>query len=153
MTAPPEAPATAADKTPPKVDASAVTVQRLGRRAVVRVVATSSERGTVGASGFVDIAGLSLPLASTSKRITVAGGGAELAIKLTAAELREARGRCAVPARGRAAVGGGHRRGRELGRQARAANPAARLTAEVRPVTGCGARPRSCAPPCPCGRP
>ena len=91
LTAPPEAPATAADKTPPKVDASAVTVQRLGRRARVRVAATSSERGTIGMSGFVDIAGLSLPLASTSKRINVAGGGAELSIKLTARELREAR--------------------------------------------------------------
>ncbi len=73
------------------VDASAVTVQRLGSRGVVRVAATSSERGTIGMSGFVDVAGLSLPLASTSKRINVAGGGADLAIKLTARELREAR--------------------------------------------------------------
>ena len=68
---PPESAATATDKTPPKVDASAVTVQRLGRRGVVRVAATSSERGTVGVSGFVDVAGLSLPLATTSKRIAV----------------------------------------------------------------------------------
>jgi hypothetical protein len=91
LTAPPEAPASATDKTPPKVDASAVTMQRLGRRGVVRVAATTSERGTVGMSGFVDVAGLSLPLASTSKRVNVAGGGAELAIKLTSRELREAR--------------------------------------------------------------
>jgi hypothetical protein len=90
-TAPPAAPAAAADKTPPKVDASAVTVQRLGRRAVVRVAATSSERGTLGMSGFIDIAGLSLPLGTTTKRINVAGGGAELAIKLTRRERREAR--------------------------------------------------------------
>ncbi|HEX6026786.1 MAG TPA: hypothetical protein VFZ00_32615 [Solirubrobacter sp.] len=92
MTAPPEAGATATDKTAPKVDASAVTLQRLGRRRpAVRVAATSSERGTVGASGFLDVAGLSLPLASTSKPIRVAGGGAELAIRLTRREVREAR--------------------------------------------------------------
>ena len=57
-------PQTATDKTRRRSTPAPSTVQRLGRRGVVRVVATSSERGTVGASGFVDVAGLSLPLAS-----------------------------------------------------------------------------------------
>jgi Ca2+-binding RTX toxin-like protein len=88
---PPDAGATSTDKTPPVVDAGAATVQRLGRRGIVRVAATSSERGTVGASGFIEIDDLRLPLTSASARIAVAGGGAELAIKLTKKQLRDSR--------------------------------------------------------------
>jgi Ca2+-binding RTX toxin-like protein len=90
-TPPPESAATAIDRTPPVVDAGAPTLQRLGRRGVVRIAVTSSERGTVGASGFIDIAGLSRPLAFAGARITVAGSGAELRIKLTRRQLRETR--------------------------------------------------------------
>ncbi|MDA0183945.1 hypothetical protein OJ997_26800 [Solirubrobacter phytolaccae] len=88
---PPDTVGIQADKTPPKVDASAVTLQKLGKRAVVRVAATSSERGTIGASGFLDAGDISLPLDNASARINVAGGGAELAIKLTGRALREAK--------------------------------------------------------------
>ena len=88
---PPESGSTATDKTPPKVDVGAVTLQKLGKRGVVRVMGTSSERGTLGASGYIDIAGLQLPLGNVTKPITVAGGGAELTLKLTKAQLREAR--------------------------------------------------------------
>jgi Ca2+-binding RTX toxin-like protein len=88
---PPDAAATATDKTPPSIDVGAVTLQRVGRRGIVRVAATSTERGTIGASGFVDVAGLRLPLGSAGKRIAVAGGGAELAIRLTAPQMRAAR--------------------------------------------------------------
>ena len=52
--APPDAGRTATDTTAPTVDASAVTLQRLGSRGVVKVVGTSSERGTLGASGYID---------------------------------------------------------------------------------------------------
>ena len=64
---PPESAATATDKTAPKVDAGAATLQRVGKRGVIRIAATSSERGTVAASGFIDIGGLSLPLANVSR--------------------------------------------------------------------------------------
>jgi hypothetical protein len=88
---PPDTANLLADKTPPKVDASAVTLQRLGKKAVVRVAATSSERGTIGVSGFLDAGDISLPLDNASARIAVAGGGAELTLKLTGRALREAK--------------------------------------------------------------
>ena len=58
---------------------------------MIRIAATSSERGTVAASGFIDIAGLSLPLANVSRPISVGGAGVELSIRLTARQLRETR--------------------------------------------------------------
>jgi len=88
---PPEAGAIALDKTPPVVDSGAATRQRLGRRGVIRIAITSSERGSVGASGFIDVAGLSLPIPLVRARINVAGAGAELRIRLSARQLREAR--------------------------------------------------------------
>jgi hypothetical protein len=88
---PPESGSTATDKTAPKVDVGAITLQRLGKRGVVRVVGTSSERGTLGASGYIDIAGLRLPLGNVSKPVNVPGAGAELTLKLTKAQLREAK--------------------------------------------------------------
>ena len=54
-------------------------------------MATSSERGTIGASGFVDIAGLSLPMSNAAERVPVPGAGVELTIRLTGRQLREAR--------------------------------------------------------------
>ena len=55
---------------------------RSASAAVVRVAATSSERGTIGASGFIDVGDLSLPIGTRAPRVGVAGGGAELTIKL-----------------------------------------------------------------------
>jgi hypothetical protein len=88
---PPESGQTATDTTAPVVDAGAVTLQRLGSHGVVRVIGTSTERGTLGASGYVSIGGLNLPLGNVSKPVTVAGGGVELTLKLTKRQLREAK--------------------------------------------------------------
>jgi RTX calcium-binding nonapeptide repeat (4 copies)/Thrombospondin type 3 repeat len=80
---------TADDGKPPVVDAGAPTVQR-GR--VVRVYATTSEPGTLGASGSLRASGLALPVKRVAaKRITVAGGGAELRYRLTGRHWRLAR--------------------------------------------------------------
>ena len=91
-TAPPTgAENTATDRTPPVIDVSAVTRQRLGTRGVVRVVGTSSERGTLGASGYISIAGVRHPLGTVSRRVAVPGGGAELPLRLTTRQLRDAK--------------------------------------------------------------
>jgi Ca2+-binding RTX toxin-like protein len=79
------------DRTAPRVEAGASTRQRIGRRPGVRVAATSSERGTIAASGVLDVAGLGLPLRSRRARVTVAGGGAELRIRLSRSQVREVR--------------------------------------------------------------
>ena len=89
--APPDAGRTATDTTAPTVDASAITLQRLGSRGVVKVVGTSSERGTLGASGYITVGGVNLPLGNVSKPISVPGGGAELSLKLNKSQLRQAR--------------------------------------------------------------
>ena len=69
------------------------TVQRAAARPL-QLVATSSERGTISASGFIDVAGLSLPISADRQRVGVGGGGVELTVKLPAR-------RCARrPARG-----------------------------------------------------
>ena len=70
----------------------APTLQRLDRRRRVRVYATSSERGTVSASGFLDVAGLALPVKRVPRRrIAVSGGGAELVYRLTGGHWRATR--------------------------------------------------------------
>ncbi|HEX8102080.1 MAG TPA: calcium-binding protein, partial [Solirubrobacteraceae bacterium] len=65
------------DKTAPKLRVGGSTSQKLrsGRR--MKLLATSSERGTVAASGFLDVAGLRLPLKSKAADVKTAGGGAE----------------------------------------------------------------------------
>jgi Thrombospondin type 3 repeat/RTX calcium-binding nonapeptide repeat (4 copies) len=71
------------DGRPPRVEVGAPTLQRLGRSRRVRVYATSSERGTVSASGFLDVAGLALPVKRVPpRRVSVAGGGAALEYRL-----------------------------------------------------------------------
>lgn len=92
-TAPPpeESAAGARNRTAPTVEVGAATVQRVGSAGVVRVAATASERGTLAASGFLDVAVLALPLLSRRERISVAGGGAELRLRLSAHQLREVR--------------------------------------------------------------
>ena len=80
------------DGKPPVVDAGAPTLQRIGRSRVVRVYATTSERGALGASGFLEATGLTLPIKRVPrKRIAVAGGGAELRYRLTGRHWRLAR--------------------------------------------------------------
>jgi hypothetical protein len=79
------------DRVKPRLQAGGPTVQRLGRRGRIRIAASSSERGTIASSGFLDVAGLSLPLISNRRRVRVAGGGVTLTIKLKRRELRAAR--------------------------------------------------------------
>jgi hypothetical protein len=87
---PADAGAPADDRVPPRVQAGGKTLQKVGRRSI-RLLATSSERGFLAASGFLDVGGLSLPLQSDRKRVTVAGGGASLTVKLTSSYVRRAR--------------------------------------------------------------
>jgi len=54
------------------------------------VFASSTESGFVAASGSVTIAGLALPMKVARRSIAVAGGGAELAMKLTLSQDRQA---------------------------------------------------------------
>jgi hypothetical protein len=79
------------DRTPPKLEVGGPTIQRLGRSGVIRLAATSSEPGTIAASGSLDIAGLARPLLSPRARVPVAGGGVELEIRLTRRQLAEVR--------------------------------------------------------------
>ena len=81
----------AGDTTPPLVEAGGSTLQRLDRRGRFRVLATSSEAGHVAASGFLDVAGLSLPLQGDRRRVAVDGGGAVITVRLRGRALREAR--------------------------------------------------------------
>ena len=91
-TSPAPASGAADDGRPPEVDAGAPTFQRLGRARVVRVYATISERGTLGASGSLEASGLVLPVKRlASRRVDVAGGGAELTYTLRGRHWRVAR--------------------------------------------------------------
>ena len=89
-TAPPSG-VDADDGRPPQIDVGAPTLQRLGRSRQVRVYATSSERGALSASGALEVAGLALPIKLATKRVRVAGGGAELTYRLRGRHWREAR--------------------------------------------------------------
>jgi hypothetical protein len=79
------------DGVPPRVAAGASTLQHVGRRWRVRVAATSSERGAISASGFLDVAGLRLPLKSDRRRVPVAGGGVVLTVRLSRSQQRACR--------------------------------------------------------------
>ena len=65
-TPPPAGASSGDDRTPPRVDAGAATLQHVGRRPRLRIAATTSERGTLAASGFLDVDGISLPLAASA---------------------------------------------------------------------------------------
>jgi Ca2+-binding RTX toxin-like protein len=80
---------TGRDRVAPRVRVGGSTVQRAGRGRF-QLVATSSERGTISASGFIDVAGLSLPISADRQRVGVGGGGVRLTVKLTARQRREA---------------------------------------------------------------
>ena len=79
-----------------KVAASGATLQRLGG-GPLRVLATSSEPGIAAASGFIDVAGLALPLKSNAG---VSPGAARryLAVKLSRRQMRRADGRSSASA-------------------------------------------------------
>ena len=79
------------DGAPPKVEAGGSTRQRIGRRGRIRVLATSSEPGFAAASGFLDVAGLNLPLKSDRRRVAVGGAGVVLTVKLSRRQMKECR--------------------------------------------------------------
>jgi Thrombospondin type 3 repeat len=82
----------AEDGRPPLLDVGAPTLQRLGRSRIVRVFATSSERGAVSASGGLTIGALTLPVKTIDReRIRVGGGGAMLTYRVRGRHWREAR--------------------------------------------------------------
>jgi hypothetical protein len=87
---PPADAGTTDDRTGPRVQAGGLTRQRLGRGRI-RLLATSSERGFLAASGFLDVGGISLPLQSDRRRVTVAGGGVKLTVRLKGSRLRRCR--------------------------------------------------------------
>ena len=69
------------DKVRPTVRAAALTSQKLRKR--IKVVATSSEKGFVQVSGFIALGPLTLKLKSVRADVSVGGGGAEVALKLS----------------------------------------------------------------------
>jgi hypothetical protein len=89
-TAPPPG-AGADDGKPPKVEVGAPTLQLVGGKRRVRVYATTSERGTLSASGGLTMGGLTLPVKTIDReRVRVAGGGAVLTYRLKGRHWREA---------------------------------------------------------------
>lgn len=77
------------DRTAPTVRVGGSTLQRVGRRRpFVRLAVTSSERGSVSASGFLDAGGLNLPLKSRDYAIRVAGGGVVIRIRMSERVMR-----------------------------------------------------------------
>jgi hypothetical protein len=84
--------AVADDGRPPQVAVGAATLQHVGRSRMVRVYATSGEAGTLAASGFLEAAGLRLPVTRIGPvRVPVPGAGAELAFRLTGRSWRATR--------------------------------------------------------------
>jgi Ca2+-binding RTX toxin-like protein len=81
LTAPPEGEGPD-DGRRPVLDVGATTIQRVGASRRVRVYATSSKRGTISASGFLDVAGLALPVRTDRRRVRVGGGGVMLTYRL-----------------------------------------------------------------------
>ena len=74
----------------PDLDVGAETVQRPGDTRRVQVYATSSEPGTISASGFIDIAGLSRPVQVERRDVQVGGGGVALTYKIGRARWSQA---------------------------------------------------------------
>ena len=72
------------------MDLDTEAVQRIGKRRTLRLLATSSERGSVATSGRIDIGDVSLPILTVRRDVKVAGGGVELPVVLTRALHRRA---------------------------------------------------------------
>ena len=80
----------AEDGRPPMVEVGAPTLQVVGRSRRVRVYATTSELGTLSASGGLTMGGLTLPVKTIDReRVRVAGGGAVLTYRITGRHWRE----------------------------------------------------------------
>jgi Ca2+-binding RTX toxin-like protein len=79
------------DRVAPRIEVGAPARKRITASRTIRVFASSTESGFVAASGSVTIDGLALPLTVVRREVAVAGGGAELAVKLTTSQWRQAR--------------------------------------------------------------
>ena len=90
LTAAPPGAGGARDRVPPRVEVGAPARKRIRSTRTIRLFASSTESGFVAASGSITIDGLALPLNVVRRQIAVAGGGAELAVKLTASQQRQA---------------------------------------------------------------
>ncbi len=91
LTAAPPGATTTRDRVAPRVEVGAPARKRIAQTRTIRVFASSTESGFVAASGSLTVDGLALPLNVVRRRIAVAGGGAELAVKLTQSQWRQAR--------------------------------------------------------------
>ena len=85
---PPEPGPAGADEQSPRVRAGGPVRQPLSR---IRILATSSERGALSTSGFLDVGGLSLPVHGDRRPVAIGGGGVVLHVKLAARERRRVR--------------------------------------------------------------
>ncbi len=90
LTAAPPGAGGARDRVPPRVEVGAPARKHIRQTRTLRVFASSTESGFVAASGSLTIDGLALPLTVVRRQIAVAGGGAELAVRLTASQQRQA---------------------------------------------------------------
>ena len=88
IAAPPEPGPAGADERSPRVRAGAAPTQPLSR---IRIFATSSERGVLSTSGFLDVGGLSLPVQGDRRPVAIGGGGVVLHVRLAARERRRVR--------------------------------------------------------------
>jgi hypothetical protein len=79
------------DRSKPLLQVGGSTSQSVGAGGVIRVLATSSERGTMAMSGALHVAGLALPLKSKVERVATAGGGVTLSVRLGPDQLRRVR--------------------------------------------------------------
>jgi Ca2+-binding RTX toxin-like protein len=79
------------DKTPPKLNAAALTSQRLTRKRRLKMVATSSEKGLVQVTGFLQAGGINQRLEPVRATVDVGGGGVRINIVLSKRMARSAR--------------------------------------------------------------
>ena len=76
----------------PRLAVGAPVLQRAAKGGAVRIYATAGEPADLSASGFLDAAGLQLPIERLPRReVRVAGGGAVLVYRLRGREWKEAR--------------------------------------------------------------
>ncbi len=88
---PPGAAELGRDKVAPRVRAGGDRTQRIGgSRRTIRLVAASSEAGSLATSGVLNAGGLRLPLVGARAKVRVAGGGVALRFTLSSLERREA---------------------------------------------------------------
>jgi Ca2+-binding RTX toxin-like protein len=77
------------DKIRPKLTAAALTSQRVTkRRRSVRMVATSSEKGLVQATGYIEVDGINDRLKPARATVSVGGGGVTIKLKFSKRQMK-----------------------------------------------------------------